>query len=189
MLFNKKLKFFFFNKIINNKKNLLRFKNISYICIWDAENDIDQIKIDRKFCKENNIKFYLSNNISLAKILKADGVHIPSSFKGKIHNINSNMDIIGTAHCYNDCYTKIQQGCKGIFISPLFNNKKYSVNKILGPLKFTNFSKVCKTEVYALAGIRTNNIKTLNLLKIDGMGGISFFDKIKPASISRGEFL
>jgi thiamine-phosphate pyrophosphorylase len=176
MLLNKKLKFFFFNKTITNKKSLLRFNNISYICIWNAESNIRQIKIERKFCQKHNIKFYLSNNISLAKILKADGVHIPSNFKRKIHNINSNMDIIGTAHCYNDCYIKMNQGCKGIFISPLFYNKKYSINKILGPLKFNNFSKVCKTEIYALAGIRTNNIKILNLLKVDGVGGISLFD-------------
>jgi hypothetical protein len=69
MLFNKKLKFFYFDKIIYNKKNLLRFKNISYICIWDTKNNIKQIKIEREFCKKNNIKYYMSNNINLAKFL------------------------------------------------------------------------------------------------------------------------
>ena len=175
MLFNKKLKFFYFGKVINNKKNLLRFKNISYICIWDGKNNIEQIKIERKFCKKHNIKFYLSNNINLSKFLKADGIHIPSSFKGKIHNINSNMDIIGTAHHHKDCYIKMSQGCKGIFISPLFYNKKYSTSKILGPLKFSNISKICKTEIYGLGGVKTSNIKILNLLKLDGIGGVSLF--------------
>jgi thiamine-phosphate pyrophosphorylase len=175
MLFNKKLKFFYFDKIIYNKKNLLRFKNISYICIWDTKNNIEQIKIERKFCKKHNIKFYLSNNIKLAKFLDADGIHIPSSFKRKIYNINSNMDIIGTAHHHNDCYIKMNQGCKGIFISPLFYNKKYSINKILGPIKFINISKVCKTEIYGLGGVKANNIKISNLLKLDGVGGVSLF--------------
>jgi thiamine monophosphate synthase len=175
MLFNKKLKFFYFDKIIYNKKNLLRFKNISYICIWDTKNNIKQIKIEREFCKKNNIKYYMSNNINLAKFLKADGIHIPSSFKRKIYNINSNMDIIGTAHHHNDCYIKMNQGCKGIFISPLFYNKKYSINKILGPIKFINISKVCKTEIYGLGGVKANNIKISNLLKLDGVGGVSLF--------------
>jgi len=177
MLFNKKLKFFYFDKIIYNKKNLLRFKNISYICIWDTKNNIKQIKIEREFCKKNNIKYYMSNNINLAKFLKADGIHIPSSFKRKIHNVNSNMDIIGTAHRRNDCYIKMNQGCKGIFISPLFYNNKYSLNKILGPIKFSNISKVCKTEIYALGGVRVNNIKILNFLKLNGVGGVSLFEQ------------
>ena len=177
MLFNKKFKYFYFGKTINNKKSLLRFKNISYICIWDAKNNIKQIKIEREFCKKNNIKYYMSNNINLAKFLKADGIHIPSSFKRKIHNVNSNMDIIGTAHRRNDCYIKMNQGCKGIFISPLFYNNKYSLNKILGPIKFSNISKVCKTEIYALGGVRVNNIKILNFLKLNGVGGVSLFEQ------------
>ena len=176
MLFNKKFKYFYFGKTINNKKSLLIFKNISYICIWDAKINIEQIKIEREFCKKNNIKYYMSNNINLAKFLKADGIHLPSSFKRKIYNINSNMDIIGTAHHRNDCYIKMNQGCKGIFISPLFYNKKYSLNKILGPMKFSNISKFCKTEIYALGGMRVNNIKILNLLKLDGVGGVTLFD-------------
>ena len=177
MLFNKKFKYFYFGKTISNKKSLLRFKNISYICIWDAKNNIKQIKIEREFCKKNNIKYYMSNNINLAKFLKADGIHIPSSFKRKIHNVNSNMDIIGTAHRRNDCYIKMNQGCKGIFISPLFYNNKYSLNKILGPIKFSNISKVCKTEIYALGGVRVNNIKILNFLKLNGVGGVSLFEQ------------
>ena len=119
----------------------------------------------------------MSNNINLAKFLKADGIHIPSSFKRKIHNVNSNMDIIGTAHRRNDCYIKMNQGCKGIFISPLFYNNKYSLNKILGPIKFINISKVCKTEIYALGGVRVNNIKILNFLKLNGVGGVSLFEQ------------
>lgn len=119
----------------------------------------------------------MSNNINLAKFLKADGIHIPSSFKRKIHNVNSNMDIIGTVHRRNDCYIKMNQGCKGIFISPLFYNNKYSLNKILGPIKFSNISKVCKTEIYALGGVRVNNIKILNFLKLNGVGGVSLFEQ------------
>ena len=86
------------------------------------------------------------------------------------------MDIIGTAHHRNDCYIKMNQGCKGIFISPLFYNKKYSLNKILGSMKFINMSKFCKTEIYALGGVRLNNIRILNLLKLDGVGGVTLFD-------------
>ena len=51
-----------------------------------------------------------------------------------------------------------------------------SLNKILGPIKFSNISKFFKTEIYALGGVQHNNIKILNLLKLDGVGGVTLFD-------------
>jgi len=164
------------------------FKNISYICIWDAKINIEQIKIERKFCKKNNVKFYISNNINLAKFLKADGIHLPSSFKRKIHNINSNMDIIGTAHHRNDCYIKMNQGCKGIFISPLFYNKKYSQNKILNVCKFNLISMNWEKKICALGGINLNNIKKLNMTRSSAAAFMSVMNnnnqKKSPLTIS-----
>ena len=75
----------------------------------------------------------------------------------------SKFDIIGTAHNQLDFYFKKQQGCKSIFLSPLFNTKKYSNNKILGILRFNLLSNNWGAPIYALGGINNNNIK--NLLK------------------------
>jgi thiamine monophosphate synthase len=171
----KKINFFYFGNNLNNKINLLRFKNISYIYLWDSKSTKDQVLIIRDFCKKNKIKFYISNNINLAKLIKADGVHIPSNDRRNIYNINAKFHLLGTAHTAYDYYIKKNQKCEGIFLSPLFYTEKYSKNRILGPIKFNLISKDWKTEIYVLGGIRLNNIKKINITRSSGVGGISFF--------------
>jgi thiamine monophosphate synthase len=171
----KKIKFFYFGNNLNNKINLLKFKNISYIYLWDSKSTKDQVLEIKNFCKKNKIKFYISNNINIAKLINADGIHVPSNNKKIIYNTNPNFRIIGTAHSSYDYYIKTVQKCEGIFLSPLFYNKKYSINRILGPVKFNLISKNWKKEIYVLSGIKLNNIKRLNTIRHSGIGGISFF--------------
>jgi thiamine-phosphate pyrophosphorylase len=171
----KKIKLFFFGNNLNNKINLLKFKNISYIYLWDSKSTKDQVLRIKDFCKKNKIKFYISNNINVAKLINADGVHIPSNNKRNVYNINPKFHILGTAHTAYDYYIKKNQKCEGIFLSPLFYNEKYSKNRILGPIKFNLISKDWKKEIYVLGGIKLNNIKRVNTIKHSGIGGISFF--------------
>jgi hypothetical protein len=49
-------------------------------------------------------------------------------------------------------------------LSPLFYNKKYSKNKILGPIKFNLITNSWKSEICALGGINQKNIKEIKLL-------------------------
>jgi hypothetical protein len=56
-------------------------------------------------------------------------------------------------------------------ISPLFYNKKYSKNKILGPIKINLITKNWKTKIGALGGISpVNYTKTKLLNKINILG-------------------
>jgi thiamine-phosphate pyrophosphorylase len=171
----KKNKFFFFGNSLDNKNNLLKFKNISYIYLWDSKSTKDEVLQIKNFCKKNKIKFYISNNINMAKLIKADGVHIPSYNKKIIYNNNPKFHIVGTAHSSYDYYIKITQKCEGIFLSPLFYTEKYSINRILGPVKFNLMSKNWKKKIYVLGGIKINNIKRVNTIRCAGIGGISFF--------------
>ena len=129
----------------------------------------------RNFCKVNKIKFYISNNVNLAKLVKADGIHLPSGYKRKVHNLHKKMEIIGTVHCHNDYFIKMNQMCKSVFLSPIFFNKKYSKNKILGPVRFNLITKFWKIKVNALGGIKLNNIKRIGVARLSGVGGISLF--------------
>jgi thiamine monophosphate synthase len=52
-----------------------------------------------------------------------------------------------------------------IMLSPLFYNKKYSNNKILGTAKFRLISKDWKTDVCALGGINKTNLNKVKLVK------------------------
>ncbi len=62
-------------------------------------------------------------------------------------------------------------------ISPLFYNKKYSKNKILGPIKINLITKNWKIKVGALGGILPINYNKVNLLSnINILGFKSFIN-------------
>ena len=79
------------------------------------------------YCKLLGRKLYLSNNIKIAQRYNLDGLYIPSFNKNlNFHNKNlkKNFKIIGSAHNLEEIKIKEKQGCKEIFISPIFYNPK-----------------------------------------------------------------
>jgi hypothetical protein len=56
-------------------------------------------------------------------------------------------------------------------------NKKYSINKILGVIKFNLISLNWKLKILALGGINEKNLKKLQLTRSYGIGAINFFKK------------
>jgi thiamine monophosphate synthase len=172
---NKKIKYFYFGNNLENTVNLLKYKNISFIYIWDKKSTKEQAFIIKTFCKKNRIKFYISNNIYMANLIRADGIHLPAKKKTIILNIK-NMDIIGTVYSQKDYYIKKNQKCNGVFLSPLFCTKKYSNNKTLGLVNFNLISKNWDINLYALGGLRLNNLHKVNFTKCSGIGGISYIE-------------
>jgi thiamine monophosphate synthase len=156
-------------------KKLLKFKkrNIIYI---NHKNIIDLLELN-KLCKKNNIKLYVSNNIHLAKKLNINGIHIPADYRKKIYVNQKKFELIGTVHTQKDFYFKQQQGCSAAFLSPIFNTRKYSENSVLNIQKFNLLSKNWNCQIYALAGINVKNLNKLNMTRVVGFGGISFFSE------------
>ena len=179
------MKYFYFSSNLNYQDNLLRYKDKSIIIYNENYNDKNFInKKDlitlRKICKNKNIKFYIMNDIKFAFRYKADGLIITSNNKRPIYNFNKRILKIGIVHTQKEYYEKKQQKCDYIFLSPIFLNKKYSVNKILGILKFNLISLNWKIEILALGGISNENIKKIRLTKCAGIGAITFFKKKGP---------
>ena len=169
-------KFFFSNELTSEiKKNLLKHKNLSYIYI--PANNNNNLEETRKFCKKHKINFYISNNITLFQKYKADGFHISSNNRGRILKFTKPKMIIGTCHNQIEYFNKIQQNCKLIFLSPIFFNPKYSINKILGVLKFNMIKLNWQSKVLALGGISGENLKKVINLKLNGFGFIRYIKK------------
>jgi len=136
------------------------------------------IKI-KEFCERKEIKFYISNNIEECLKYDLDGLYIPS-FNKKIlpKKIKfKNRIIIGSAHNVMEIRKKMEQGCKIIFISPLF--KTYKI-KYLDIPRFNLMKLSFNKKFVALGGINKSNIKKIKMLNIYGISGISMFKK-KPA--------
>ena len=132
----------------------------------------------RNYCKKRKIKFYLSNNYKMAINLHLDGVYLPSFNKKITFNIFSkkkNFLILGSAHSINEISIKQKQGCKLIFLAPIFKvNKK---KRFLGINKFNQLVTNKKILFVALGGINDLNIKKINLLRCYGFAGISWIKK------------
>lgn len=186
MQFNKfyQEKFYFFTTYINEQiiKNVVKFKNIAIIYnnkYIDNENNFLKIK---NFCKINNIKFFIVDNLKLAIKYKLDGLIISHDNKRTYLNINNykkDFKIIGKVHSQNEYSFKIKQKCTAILLSPIFKNLKYSASKILTINKFNQISKDWKTNVYALSGINFENIKKIKMTKAKGVGFISLISDLK----------
>jgi thiamine-phosphate pyrophosphorylase len=154
-------------------------KNIQIIYRnYKKNTDISTLILLKKFCKKNNKELFISNNIKLALKYNLDGIYIPA-FNNQLNYIKystpNNFKIIGSAHNINEISIKQKQGCKFIFISPIFKVKK--TNYYLDIIKFNLLTLKKKCNFVALGGINSKNIRKLNLLDIAGFAGISFFQK------------
>ena len=162
------------NKLIS--KNICNIKDISIIILINPSEENNQTKINKfykiiHFCKTNNLPFFVSNNYKLAIKTKANGVYLTSSNRKIIYkNFKKNITIIGTAHNQIEYYFKKKQNCSLIFLSPLFLTKKYTVNKVLGPLKFNLIANTWKANLGCLGGVTANNYKKIKLTKAISLG-------------------
>ena len=122
------------NEII--KKNILILKNKKYrLNIITSDKNVHQIS---QFAKISRIPFYVIDNIKSAIKNYASGVFLSGRNKSLSNNLINiaGLEVIGSAHSQMEYYIKKQQNCDVIMLSPIFFNKKYSLNKILGPIKF-----------------------------------------------------
>ena len=154
-------------------------KNISFI--WrnkDKETSLETLIKLRNFCKENDRKFYISNDMRLANEINANGLYISSHNKNLLFGstLKKKFKVIGSAHNLKEIKIKELQNVSEIFLSPLFKDKK---NKQLNIYRYLNLKKNTLMKDISLGGINENNIKKLRFIKPEGFAAISFFDKKK----------
>ena len=133
-----------------------------------------EIRKIKKFCDNNKLKFFLSNNFRLAVKLNLNGAYIPSFNKTYYHlnyNYKKNFIIIGSAHNLKEIRIKEKQKVDAIFLSSIFKKN----NNYLGLYKFLNLVNLSKKSFIALGGISKKNKKVIGMIKLWGFAGISYF--------------
>jgi len=179
----KEIKFYFFTDKLDNIiiDNILKFKKIAIIYELKNNKEVnhDNLNIISKFCKKNNIKFYISNSYKLVLKYKANGIFITYDNKKNLNYINfqKRLEIIGSAHNQIEYTLKVRQGCSTIMLSPIFYNKKYSLNKILHIQKFNLITLSWKKSIGALGGINLKNLKLIKLIRSKSIGIKSLITK------------
>ena len=137
------------------------------------------IKNILKYCRKNNIKFYLANNFKLAIKLDLDGVYISAFNRDTKHNcysLKKNFKIIGSAHNIYEINLKKQQKVECFFLSSVFK-KKSNYLKIYGFMRLNNF---IKKKSFALGGVSTKHLNLLKFIGSNGFAGINIFKKKGP---------
>lgn len=169
---NNKLDYYIFLKELNEKviNNIIKLKKKKLrINIIILENNFSIVV---KFAKKERIPFFVINSIKLAIKNKAQGVFLTSKYKTLKKNIKemTKLQVIGSAHSQYEYYIKKEQNCNTIMLSPIFFNKKYSINKILYVNKFNLITLGWKNNICALGGINFKNLKLINLTRAKSIG-------------------
>ena len=179
----KEIKFYFFTDKLDNIiiDNILKFKKIAIIYELKNNKEVnhDNLNIISKFCKKNSIKFYISNSYKLVLKYKANGIFITYDNKKNLNYINfqKRLEIIGSAHNQIEYSLKVRQGCSTIMLSPIFYNKKYTHNNILGVLKFNLICQYWRAKICALGGVNLNNFNKIKMTRATSVAFISLIKK------------
>ena len=184
---HKTFKIYYFIDKFNREEIEKLDKNISLIFrVYNEKNNVETIKKIKKLCDKQKRKLYLSNNLKLAKILELSGVYIPSfnrlnNFKNL--NVKKGFEILGSAHNQIQLRNKENQGCKEIFISPIFKTNKSKF--FLDVARFNIISKKTDRNIIALGGINESNINKLKMVSCNGLSSIGWIKKNRPKKIGR----
>jgi thiamine monophosphate synthase len=155
-------------------------KKVSIIYYIDDFNPFNEnnCKLIRNFCKKISAPFYIINSFKIAVKYKAAGIYITADNRRIILNKYNKLKIIGSVHNNLDYYFKTIQNCRLVMLSPLFYNKKYSRNKILGSTRFKLISRNWKIELCPLGGINNSNLNRIKLLRISNVAHRSMLKSI-----------
>lgn len=166
------------NYNLTDLSKLGRNINIIYRNYKNTYQTTDLLKL-KLFCKKNGNNLYLANDIKLSIKYGLNGVYIPS-FNNKlnycgIYSLPKNFKIIGSAHNLKEIRIKNLQGCREIFLSPLFKISKSK--NFLGITKFNLLTLEFRNNFIALGGINEKNHKKIRLIKTSGFASISWAKK------------
>jgi len=182
-IINKKINYYYFCYSLNEKtkNNIIKIKNLKLIYYKETSKiTSEELKDLLYFCKKNRVQFFLKDNYKLSLKVKATGVYISSNKRSLFYQSKNHRKIIfiGSAHNQIEFFFKKKQNCSLISLSPLFYNKKYSINKILELIKFKLISMNWDIPLIALGGIKLENVNKVKNLKILGLGFSSLIEDL-----------
>ncbi len=187
-MFAFKNKYFFIIESIKDIDLRKIKKRNKFVIIYryiEKQDKIFEISSFRKQCKSRNIKFFVANNLELAKKLSSDGIYLSAKNKEfKYLYFKKNFSLIGGAHNLKEINLKIMQGCKKIVYARLFKVTYKPQMNYLGVIKFNYLSTNTGKKIIPLGGINYGNLNKLKLIKCDAFAVMSEIKK-KPAIIGR----
>jgi len=186
VLFTDRKKISNFEKVIENLP-----KNSAIIIREYDLNKKDREDFARKivtFARPKGLKIIVGKDFSLARKIKADGIHFSDFDKLPLQFLKKKSfpkKFIFSFACHSEkSFLKSHQFQPNlIFITPIFPTTSHAGTKTLG---LKNLAKITfkkrnphyfAPHIYALGGISSNNIKSLTKFNLSGFGAIDLFSK------------
>ncbi len=150
----------------------LRVKNTSYNEWLDIALKTELI------CRKYHAKLIINDNVHIAKIVKADGVHLGKtdmSPREARQVLGSNIIIGGTANTFEDIQQLSDTGVDYIGLGPFrFTSTKENLSPILGIEGYKSIIAQCRqngitTPIIAIGGIKVEDVKQLIVTGIYGI--------------------
>lgn len=159
------------NELLAGGVKIIQYRNKS------QNHDISLLKDIAKICKNNNAKFIINDDVSLAQIVQADGVHIGKDDE----TLKIARDILGYkafigVSCYNDlnlAQNAITNGADYIAFGAIFPSLS-KPNATLCSLDIIKEARVkFKTKIAVIGGINSLNLKEIKDIGVDYIAIIS----------------
>lgn len=163
--------------------NYFRLKTADFLLLRD-KNTSDYFSLASKFINFKSTfiktKFILQNDISLAILLNADGLHFSSNNIINIKNAPKNMLKIASTHNEEEIIKACENGADFITFSPIFECNKGAPKGIDALKAATKLASKYKVKTLALGGINNaSQIEQIKSTKCAGFGAIRYFTAIK----------
>lgn len=149
----------------------LRVKSISILEYKTLANDVI------KLCHKYNAKIILNNYVEMVEELNADGVHLTSSSLLSCNNRPLNNSYIVSASCHNKIELIHAQRIHLDFVtlSPVLKTMSHPHVPPLGWKQFQQLAELVNLPIFALGGLKQNELGCAIKYGAHGIAGISAF--------------
>ncbi len=149
-----------------------------------------RILIAKELCsisKQQKHPFIVAGDISLARQVRADGLHLPSHLiakKGYWQDFNG--FISAACHTIGEVRQACDNGVDFILLSPLFPTASHKGEPSLGPRQFSALAAASNVPVFALGGIGPQTLNRLSEISGKNIAGFAAISAFKgPTSPTR----
>lgn len=118
----------------------------------------------KRLCHQQKAKLLIGADPKLARIVGADGVHLPQAMIKQLPAIRAKYRFsLITCAAHNVCVARqaVKNGAMAVIVSCVFPSSSTSANAPLENCRFRSFVKKTNAPVIALGGINENNVKKL----------------------------